>query len=71
MLTRHVAPSCALQKNEEDAWLEGVEVDERHAEKCRRDAEAEASKPEARAHTLPAAAQPHVDAQCTHAPRRS
>jgi CD2 antigen cytoplasmic tail-binding protein 2 len=35
-------------KDEADAWLEGVEVDERMADKCRREAEAEASKPEAR-----------------------
>jgi hypothetical protein len=44
---------AAPEKDEEDAWLEGVEVDERMADKCRREAEAEASKPEARSGSGP------------------
>jgi len=41
----YVEDKQADAEAEEDAWLEGVEVDERHAAKCAREAAAEASKP--------------------------
>jgi hypothetical protein len=61
------------QKDEADAWLEGVEVDERMADKCRREAEAEASKPEARraCERAPRAAPCSQRAAAARAARRS